>query len=148
MADALFRSLASLLLAALLAPPSAMAEGAPVGCPPTVATEQHVTVVPKGYAAREDALGPSELTFVTVSDGPPDQHADLVPDVQTAAFARWDLTAAATAGGYYLSCHYARTRFTLSRPIPAAVKQCTVHYRSVSAGLLEGYRSIAAITCN
>lgn len=73
-------------------------------------------------------LSSSYFSSLSLTSGPPDQHATLVPDVTTTTKVTWGLAAGQE---YWVVCHYLSSGVGLVQKIPVGSKQCWEEVKKV-----------------
>jgi hypothetical protein len=132
----------AIFLALAAAPASA-----DVSCPLKIEVAQTLTAPAAGWTEGLERL-PTELSGLTVFDGPPEELAALVPDggdeddKTTTEF--WTL--AANPRGYWITCHYSSTTVTLTRRLPDSATRCEV-VREKEIAFTGGQKVVRSMTC-
>ena len=135
-------ALGAFFLALVAAPASAG-----VSCPMKIDVSQKLTAPVADWTAGTEAL-PTELSGLTVFDGPPEELASLVPDGDseddktTTEF--WTL--AANPRGYWITCHYSSTTVTLTQRLPDSATRCEV-VREKEQSFIGGQKVVRSLTC-
>jgi hypothetical protein len=73
-------------------------------------------------------LSPHYFSSLSLTSGPPDQNATLVPDVTTTTKIVWNLAAGEE---YWIVCHYLSSGVGLTQKIPASSKRCWEEVKKV-----------------
>ena len=126
---------------------SAIPASADTGCPMSIAVSQGLKAPLADWTEDLEAL-PTELSGLTVFDGPPEELASLVPDCDsedgktTTEF--WTL--AANPRGYWITCRYSSTTVTLTRRLPDTARRCEV-VREKEVSFIEGEPVVRSMTC-
>ena len=121
---------------------------ADVGCPMSISVTQNLTAPVANWAEGTEAL-PTELSGLTVFDGPPEELASLVPDGDseddktTTAF--WTL--APNPRGYWITCHYSSTTVTLTRRLPESATSCAI-VSEKEISFIGGQKAVRSMTCS
>lgn len=75
------------------------------------------TAIPRGTAIS------TFVERISLTSGPPDQQATLVPDVSTKRSIAWKLS---DKDEYWVACHYLFTNLLLTRKLPHGMRECSV----------------------
>ena len=139
--------MASLLVATAVFQACAVAAPAEqISCPASITTEQKIVNLPTSWQTATDTTT-HPLSTVTFYDGPPEQKASLVNDLQlqnaSQRTATWKFTS--NPRGYWLACSYDRTAILLTRRLPANVAQCQVVYDTSTSS--SGMPAVKSINC-
>jgi len=138
---------ASLLVAAVVFQTCAVAAPAEqISCPASITSEQKILNLPASWQTATDTTT-HRLSAVTFYDGPPEQKASLVNDLQsqnaTQRTATWKFPS--NPRGYWLACSYDRTAILLTRKLPSNVGQCHVVYDTSTSS--SGLPAVKSINC-
>jgi len=120
---------------------------ADVSCPISISVTQNLAAPATGWTEGMEDL-PTELSGVTVFDGPPEELASLVPDGDseddktTTEF--WTL--AANPRGYWITCHYSSTTVILTQRLPETATRCDV-VREKETSFIGGQKVVRSVTC-
>lgn len=120
---------------------------ADVSCPISISVSQSLAAPVTGWTEGTESL-PTELSGVTVFDGPPEELASLVPDSDseddktTTEF--WTL--ATNPRGYWITCHYSSTAVTLTQRLPDSATGCEV-VREREIAFIGGQKVVRRVTC-
>jgi hypothetical protein len=120
---------------------------ADVSCPMSISVTQNPAAPAAGWTEGKENL-PTDLSGVTVFDGPPEELASLVPDGDseddktTTEF--WTL--AANPRGYWITCHYSSTTVTLTQRVPGTAMRCEV-VREKEIAFIGGQKVVRSMTC-
>ncbi len=68
---------------------------------------------------------PHQFNRISLTAGPPEQEAFLVPDTSTKMQIGWNLNAGQQ---YWAVCHYLSSSIRLVQQLPANLKQCSVRF--------------------
>jgi hypothetical protein len=143
----MIRSLSPSLAALAVAVAGPTVVLADVGCPMKIEVSQSLAAAQEGWTGGQDKL-PTELTGISVFDGPPEQLADLVPDdgadTGDSRSDIWNLPK--NERGYWLTCRYSSTTVTLTRQLPATVTRCEAVYEK-QLSFIGGAPVVRSVAC-
>lgn len=115
---------------------SCLASAAEIACPARISMRPAVvTGAPAGWQVSQRSTSPVvQGALITV--GPPEDHVDLKPDIETVKGVRsfiWKFDPAESSKGHWLSCGYGVPLVLLSQKLPAGISQCHAREPSVDA---------------
>lgn len=138
--------------AVLAAAASSMLVAAPaladVSCPMSIRVDQGLTAPVADWTAGAEVL-PTELSGLTLFDGPPEELASLVPDgdSETDKTTTEFWTLAANPRGYWITCHYSSTTVTLTQRLPDTAARCEV-VREKEVAFIGGQKVVRSMACS
>lgn len=112
-------------------------------CPDFVDVQKSIKNLPKGWATtiKEQRI---PLHHVGIFDGPMEEMASMIPDVDEDTYATWDVST--YKRGVWLGCFYDGAIIMLSKRLPDNLKECKVTY-SPTLRVAPGARKILSIDC-
>jgi len=121
---------------------------ADVSCPMNISVGQSLAAPVADWTEGAEDL-PTELSGLTVFDGPPEELASLVPDgdSETDKTATEYWTLAANPRGYWITCRYASTTVTLTRRLPNSATRCEV-VREKEIAFIGGQKVVHSMACS
>jgi len=121
---------------------------ADVSCPLSITVSQALTAPVADWTEGAESL-PTELSGLTVFDGPPEELASLVPDgdSETDKTATEFWTLAANPRGYWITCRYSSTTVTLTRRLPDSATRCEV-VREKEIAFIGGQKAVRSMACS
>ena len=112
-----------------------------------IQVNQSLTAPVAGWTEGQENY-PTELSGLTVFDGPPEELASLVPDGDSedgkTTTESWTL--AANPRGYWITCHYASTTVTLTQRLPDSAARCDV-VRDKELSFIGGQNVVRSMSC-
>lgn len=78
---------------------------------------------------------------ISITSGPPDQEATLVPDVITNKQLGWTSSAGEEL---WMVCHYLSSNIRLAQPLPVGIRHCVVKLKPVGT---KAVQQTNALTC-
>lgn len=112
-----------------------------LSCPTKIAITASLTEKHPGWQTFEKS-SPHYFDRLSLTAGPPDENATLVPDVSDDAKMGWDLAA---DHEYWLNCHYLASSIRLAQKIPAGVKQCSVTFKKVGSKAMQSKADVVCV---
>jgi hypothetical protein len=114
----------------------------------SVGVAQSLTAPVAGWTEGAETF-PTQLSGVTVFDGPPEELASLVPDGDSeddkTTTESWTL--AANPRGYWITCHYSSTTVTLTQRLPDTARRCEV-VRDKELSFIGGQNVVRGMSCS
>lgn len=134
-----------LLMVGIIALPllSLEAKAADTMCPAFIEAQRSVKVLPAGWAAiiKEEHI---PLHHIEIFDGPVEEMASLIPDLEKDTYAAWKL--GAYKRGIWLGCFYDGAVIKLSKRLPDNLSECKVTYNP-ALRVAPGARQILRVEC-
>jgi len=107
-------------------------------CPERIETTSTLSASHADWEAVPVPL-PQYFERISLTSGPPEQQASLVPDSSTKRSIVWKLSG---KDEYWVACHYLFTNVLLTRKLPADARECSVKLLPAGTKAVQQDRSL------
>lgn len=117
---------------------SGLCAGGTFACPERIEATSTLSAIHGDWEAVQAPV-PQYFERISLTSGPPQQQASLVPDASTKRSVVWKL---ADKDEYWVACHYLFSNLLLTRKLPQGLRECSVKLLPAGTKAVQQDRSL------